>query len=129
MASEDKKYSLISVDTGVAEEEAGVRTTREVVGGEETIVVSSSASCDEATSDDVLNTAAKVETAGVPERLDHTSRFADDGAPADAQASSQVDRDDGDDDDKIPFQRMQGIIIVCLIVLIVAFLVYFNFVR
>lgn len=122
MTTEDKKYSLISVDTGVAEEEAGVRTTREVVDGEETIVVSSGASA----ASEPPETASESGRDGSSQRGRVRSdadavAFSGSGEPAQDAAA--------DDDDHIPFRRMQGIIIICLIVLIVAFLVYFNFIR
>lgn len=120
MASEEQKYSLISVDTGTAEEEAGVRTRHEVADGEETIVVSSRG---------VVNEAEKAST--VPD-LEHsqTTRVHSGANSVPSHESGQLAQDDDvDDDDQIPFQRMQGIIIVCLIVIIVAFLVYFNFIR
>ncbi len=122
MASEDKKYSLISVDTGVAEEEAGVRTRREVVDGEETIVVSSAAPV----------ASEPTETASDSGRVaaSQGDRARSDADPVVFSGSEELlQDDDASDDDQIPFQRMQGIIIVCLIVLIVAFLVYFNFIR
>lgn len=118
--AEEKKYSLISVDTGSTEVEAGVRTRREVVNGEETIVVSSSAPMDE--------------TADMTSAADHLARSQTERANSDVGPDPLGKRDqqlqDHDmDDDQIPFRRMQGIIIVCLIVLIAAFLIYFNFVR
>lgn len=120
MASEEKKYSLISVDTGAAEEETGVRTSREVVDGEETIVVSSNASPREA---------QEAAASGTPRRSQADHAHAET-RPDLIDDADLVAQDDGsDDNDQIPFQRMQGIIIVCLIVLIVVFLVYFNFIR
>ena len=121
MTSEEKKYSLISVDTGAAEEEAGVRTERAVVNGEETIVVSSGVSRSE-----------RAERAATSDRSQHSSAervYAGSRSDSLNESDQLVQDNDRDDDDQIPFQRMQGVIIVCLLVLIVAFLVYFNFIR
>lgn len=120
VASEEKKYSLISVDTGIAEEEAGVRTRHEIVDGEETIVVSSRVA---------MNEAAKMPPTSDLGRHQMDSTRSD-VSSASSRESDQLGQDDSaDGDDQIPFQRMQGVIIVCLIAIIVVFLVYFNFIR
>lgn len=121
MAPEEKKYSFISVDTGTAEEESGVRTRREIIDGEETIIVSSSATASETANE------AQEEGLRVCPQTDHMHS---DSSPArQSEADRSLQDNDINNDEQIPFRRMQGAIIVCLIVLIVAFLVYFNFVR
>lgn len=120
MASEEKKYPLISVDTGIAEEEAGVRTRHEIVDGEETIVVSSRVAMNEATK---MSPASDLGH----RQMDHA--FSDVSSSSHELEDRLGQDDSADDNDQIPFQRMQGVIIVCLIAIIVAFLVYFNFIR
>ncbi len=120
MTSEEQKYSLISVDTGIAEEEPSVRTRHEIIDGEETIVVSSRATVKEATKMSPTSDLGR-------HQMDSTRS---DASSASSRESDQLGQDDSPDgDDQIPFQRMQGVIIVCLIAIIVAFLVYFNFIR
>lgn len=131
MAEEKQKYSLISLDTGEelvetteVEERAGVTTTTQVVDGEETIRVSSAG-----------RTAATAD-AGVPaEDLSEVTggqapmRDARHGEePAQEEAPTHTS-DAPEDEEPVPYRRMQSVIVLCLIVLIAVFLVYFNFFR
>ena len=131
MAEEKQKYSLISLDTGEepvetteVEERAGVTTTTQVVDGEETIRVSSAG-----------RTAATAD-AGVPaEDLSEVTggqapmRDARHGEePAQGEAPTHTS-DAPEDEEPVPYRRMQSVIVLCLIVLIAVFLVYFNFFR
>lgn len=133
MVEEKQKYSLISLDTGEelvetteVEERAGVTTTTQVVDGEETIRVSSTG-----------RTAATAD-AGVP--AEDLSEAADERVPMrerDARHGEELVReeapthasDEPEDEEPVPYRRMQSIIVLCLIVLIAVFLVYFNFFR
>lgn len=131
MAEEKQKYSLISLDTGEelvetteVEERAGVTTTTQVVDGEETIRVSSAG-----------RTAATAD-AGVP--AEDLPKAADEQAPMrDARRGEEPDQeealthisDEPEDEEPVPYRRMQSVIVLCLIVLIAVFLVYFNFFR
>lgn len=131
MAEDKQKYSLISLDTGEepvetteVEERAGVTTTTQVVDGEETIRVSSAG-----------RTAATAD-AGVPaEDLSEVTggqapmRDARHGEePAQEEAPTHTS-DAPEDEEPVPYRRMQSVIVLCLIVLIAVFLVYFNFFR
>lgn len=131
MAEEKQKYSLISLDTGEepvettgVEERAGVTTTTQVIDGEETIRVSSAG-----------RTAASVDAAVPAEDL---SEAADEQAPMrDARRGEEPDQeealthisDEPEDEEPVPYRRMQSVIVLCLIVLIAVFLVCFNFFR
>lgn len=131
MAEEKQKYSLISLDTGEepvetteVEERAGVTTTTQVIDGEETIRVSSAG-----------RTAASVDAAVPAENLPEA---ADEQAPMrDARRGEEPDQkeapthisDQPEDEEPVPYRRMQSVIVLCLIVLIAVFLVYFNFFR
>lgn len=131
MAEEKQKYSLISLDTGEepvetteVEERAGVTTTTQVIDGEETIRVSSAG-----------RTATTVDAAVPAEDL---SEAADEQAPMrDARRGEEPDQeealthisDEPEDEEPVPYRRMQSVIVLCLIVLIAVFLVYFNFFR
>ena len=131
MAEEKQKYSLISLDTGEepvetteVEERAGVTTTTQVIDGEETIRVSSAG-----------RTAATVDAASLAEDL---SEAADEQAlMRDARRSEELDQEEApthtsdapEDEEPVPYRRMQSVIVLCLIVLIAVFLVYFNFFR
>lgn len=131
MAEEKQKYSLISLDTGEelvetteVEERAGVTTTTQVVDGEETIRVSSAG-----------RTAATAD-AGVP--AEDLSEVTGGQAPMrDARRGEEPDQeealthisDEPEDEEPVPYRRMQSVIVLCLIVLIAVFLVYFNFFR
>lgn len=131
MAEEKQKYSLISLDTGEepietteVEERAGVTTTTQVIDGEETIRVSSAG-----------RTAASVDAAVPAENL---LEAADEQAPMrDARRGEEPDQeealthisDEPEDEEPVPYRRMQSVIVLCLIVLIAVFLVYFNFFR
>lgn len=133
MAEEKQKYSLISLDTGEelvetteVEERAGVTTTTQVVDGEETIRVSSAG-----------RTAATAD-AGVP--AEDLSEATDEQAPMrerDARHGEEpvqeeaptLTSDAPEDEEPVPYRRMQSVIVLCLIVLIAVFLVYFNFFR
>lgn len=131
MAEDKQKYSLISLDTGEepvetteVEERAGVTTTAQVIDGEETIRVSSAG-----------RTAATAD-AGVPaEDLSEVTggqaamRDARHGEePAQEEAPTHTS-DAPEDEEPVPYRRMQSVIVLCLIVLIAVFLVYFNFFR
>ena len=131
MAEEKQKYSLISLDTGEepvetteVEERAGVTTTTQVIDGEETIRVSSAG-----------RTAASVDAAVPAEDLPEA---ADEQAPMrDARRGEEPDQeeapahisDEPEDEEPVPYRRMQSVIVLCLIVLIAVFLVYFSFFR
>ena len=133
MAEEKQKYSLISLDTGEepvetteVEERAGVTTTTQVVDGEETIRVSSAG-----------RTAATAD-AGVPaEDLSEVTggqapmreRDARHGEEPVQEEASTLTSDAPEDEEPVPYRRMQSVIVLCLIVLIAVFLVYFNFFR
>lgn len=133
MAEEKQKYSLISLDTGEelvetteVEERAGVTTTTQVVDGEETIRVSSAG-----------RTAATAD-AGVPaEDLSEVTggqapmreRDARHGEEPVQEEAPTLTSDAPEDEESVPYRRMQSVIVLCLIVLIAVFLVYFNFFR
>ena len=131
MAEEKQKYSLISLDTGEelvetteVEERAGVTTTTQVVDGEETIRVSSAG-----------RTAATAD-AGVPaEDLSEVTggqapmRDARHGEEPAQEEAPTLTSDAPEDEEPVPYRRMQSVIVLCLIVLIAVFLVYFNFFR
>lgn len=129
MAEEKQKYSLISLDTGEGgrtavsvEERAGVTTTTQVIDGEETIRVSSA------------EKAAAPEDAAVPAE---DSAEATDAPASDARRSEELVREEAptpasdspEDEEPVPYHRMQLVIVLCLVVLIAVFLVYFNFFR
>lgn len=131
MVEEKQKYSLISLDTGEelvetteVEERAGVTTTTQVVDGEETIRVSSAG-----------RTAATAD-AGVPaEDLSEVTggqapmRDARHGEEPVQEEAPTLTSDAPEDEEPVPYRRMQSVIVLCLIVLIAVFLVYFNFFR
>lgn len=131
MAEDKQKYSLILLDTGEepvetteVEERAGVTTTTQVIDGEETIRVSSAG-----------RTAATADAAVLVEDL---SEATDEQAPmrdarhGEEPAQEEVPTHTSDapeDEEPVPYRRMQSVIVLCLIVLIAVFLVYFNFFR
>lgn len=131
MAEDKQKYSLISLDTGEepvetteVEERAGVTTTTQVIDGEETIRVSSAG-----------RTAATADAAVLVEDL---SEATDEQAPMrDARHGEEPAQEEApthtsdapEDEESVPYRRMQSVIVLCLIVLIAVFLVYFNFFR
>lgn len=131
MAEDKQKYSLISLDTGEepvetteVEERAGVTTTTQVIDGEETIRVSSAG-----------RTAATADAAVLVEDLSEATdeqapmRDARHGEePAQEEAPTHTS-DAAEDEEPVPYRRMQSVIVLCLIVLIAVFLVYFNFFR
>ena len=133
MAEEKQKYSLISLDTGEelvetteVEERAGVTTTMQVVDGEETIRVSSAgrtaATADAAVLVEDLSEATD-EQAPMRERdAHHGEELVQEETPTHAS-------DEPEDEEPVPYRRMQSVIIICLVVLIVAFIAYFNFFR
>lgn len=132
MADQEKKYSLIDLDTGDTEEESIVRTMRSVVDGEEIILVQSEQPT-EATSTAApqdLEPAAQAEVrAEAP--LDLGEYDTEDHAVTTVAWSKPkpVSETETNEDDEVPFKRMQAVIIVCLITVIVAFVIYFNFFR
>ena len=131
MAEDKQNYSLISLDTGEepvetteVEERAGVTTTTQVIDGEETIRVSSAG-----------RTAATADAAVLVEDL---SEATDEQAPMrDARHGEEPAQEEApthtsdapEDEEPVPYRRMQSVIVLCLIVLIAVFLVYFNFFR
>lgn len=131
MAEDKQKYSLISLDTGEepvetteVEERAGVTTTTQVIDGEETIRVSSAG-----------RTAATADAAVLVEDL---SEATDEQAPMrDARHGEEPAQEEApthtsdapEDEEPVPYRRMQSVIVLCLIVLVAVFLVYFNFFR
>lgn len=127
MAEDKQKYSLISLDTGEepvetteVEERAGVTTTTQVIDGEETIRVSSAG-----------RTAATVDAASLAEAADEQAPMRDarhGEEPAQEEAPTHTS-DAPEDEEPVPYRRMQSVIVLCLIVLIAVFLVYFNFFR
>lgn len=127
MAEEKQKYSLISLDTGEepietteVEERAGVTTTTQVIDGEETIRVSSAG-----------RTAATADAAALSEVADGQPPMRDarrDEELVQEEAPTHTS-DAPEDEEPVPYRRMQSAIILCLVVLIVAFIVYFNFFR
>lgn len=131
MAEEKQKYSLISLDTGEepvetteVEERAGVTTTTQVIDGEETIRVSS-AGRTAATAD------AAVLVEDLSEAIDEQAPMRDarhGEEPAQEEAPTHTS-DASEDEEPVPYRRMQSVIVLCLIVLIAVFLVYFNFFR
>ena len=131
MAEDKQKYSLISLDTGEepvetteVEERAGVTTTTQVIDGEETIRVSS-AGRTAATAD------AAVPAEDLSEATDEQAPMRDarhGEEPAQEEAPTHTS-DAPEDEEPVPYRRMQSVIVLCLIVLIAVFLVYFNFFR
>lgn len=133
MAEEKQKYSLISLDTGEelvetteVEERAGVTTTTQVIDGEETIRVSS-AGRTAATAD------AAVLVEDLSEAIDEQAPMREHDAyhgnePVQEEAPTFTS-DESEDEEPVPYRRMQSVIVLCLIVLIAVFLVYFNFFR
>lgn len=129
MAEEKQKYSLISLDTGEGgrtavsvEERAGVTTTTQVVDGEETIRVSSA------------EKAAAPVDAAVPaeDPAEATDAPASDVRRSEELVQEEVPTpasDSPEDEEPVPYRRMQLVIVLCLVVLIAVFLVYFNFFR
>ena len=124
MAEEKQKYSLISLDTGEepvetteVEERAGVTTTTQVIDGEETIRVSSAD--------------AAVPAGNLLEAADEQApmRDARRGEEPDQEEAPTHISDEPEDEEPVPYRRMQSVIVLCLIVLIAVFLVYFNFFR
>lgn len=119
---EEKKYSLITLDKGsvdeVAPHEAGDAPE------EETIVVSSARGVSAkpaAGADSVQATSSSSDP-----QHEVASRKTTQDKPSQSKLSSN---ESSQDDEGVPFQRMQTVIIVCLIAVIVIFLVYFNFLR
>lgn len=133
MAEEKQKYSLISLDTGdepvettVLEGRAGVTTTTQVVDGEETIRVSSAVEAP-TPADALVNDAVPAEDlAGAAEAQAFDARRGEEPVQEEAPAHAS---DAPEDEEPVPYRRMQSAIILCLVVLIVAFIVYFNFFR
>lgn len=131
MAEEKQKYSLISLDTGEelvetteVEERAGVTTTTQVVDGEETIRVSS-AGRTAATADAAVPAEDLSEVTGGQAPM-RDARHGEE--PAQEEAPTHTS-DAPEDEEPVPYRRMQSVIIICLVVLIVAFIAYFNFFR
>lgn len=131
MAEDKQKYSLISLDTGEepvetteVEERAGVTTTTQVIDGEETIRVSSAG-----------RTAATADAAVLVEDLSEATdeqapmRDARHGEEPAQEEAPTLTSDAPEDEEPVPYRRMQSVIVLCLIVLIAVFLVYFNFFR
>ena len=129
MAEEKQKYSLISLDTGEegrtavsVEERAGVTTTTQVIDGEETIRVSSA------------EKAAAPVDAAVPaeDPAEHTDSSFQAAVRSEELVQEEVPTptsDSPEDEEPVPYRRMQLVIVLCLVVLIAVFLVYFNFFR
>lgn len=131
MAEDKQKYSLISLDTGEepvetteVEERAGVTTTTQVIDGEETIRVSSAGRI-AATAD------AAVLVEDLSEATDEQApmRDARHGEEPAQEEAPTFTSDEPEDEEPVPYRRMQSVIVLCLIVLIAVFLVYFNFFR
>ena len=130
--ADKKKYTLIELDTGLSECEERTAELSGTPVKEETIVVSSAGArpFDAARDgervfvDTTGDGGQKPSGALVGEVTRNVAEIASE------QAEYTASQDDGEDeDDTVPFRRMQTVIIVCLIVVIVAFLVYFNFLR
>lgn len=133
MAEEKQKYSFISLDTGdepvettVFEERAGVTTTTQVVDGEETIRVSSAVEAP-VSADVLVNDAVPAEdlTGAAGAQVSDARRGEE---PVQEEALTHAS-DAPEDEEPVPYRRMQSAIVICLVVLIVAFIVYFNFFR
>lgn len=133
MAEEKQKYSLILLDTGEepvetteVEERAGVTTTTQVIDGEETIRVSSTgrtaATADAGVPAEDLSEAADGQAPMRERDAHHGEELIQEEAPTHAS-------DEPEDEEPVPYRRMQSVIIICLVVLIAVFLVYFNFFR
>ena len=133
MAEEKQKYSLISLDTGeepieatVLEKRAGVTTTTQVVDGEETIRVSSAVEAP-TPADEFVDAAVSAEDLpGAAGAQVSDTRKSEEPVQEEAPAHAS---DAPEDEEPVPYRRMQSAIILCLVVLIVAFIVYFNFFR
>lgn len=133
MAEDKQKYSLISLDTGEepvetteVEERAGVTTTTQVIDGEETIRVSS-AGRTAATADAGVPAEDLSEVTG--EQAPMRERDARHGEEPVQEEAPTLTSDASEDEEPVPYRRMQSVIVLCLIVLIAVFLVYFNFFR
>ena len=123
---EEKKYSLITLDKGEAD--AAPTNETETPADEEELIVVSSA---RGTSTRSLTSDAGVRDHQVrPTVATNEEAQVDSGVPARPQDGPRNDQqDDPQGDEGVPFQRMQTVIIVCLIAVIVLFLIYFNFLR
>lgn len=130
MTEEEKKYSFISVDAGEpetsarVEEQAGVRTSRTVVDGEDTIVVSTVASASDG--EEPANFAGSEPAVQVSSS---NSDSAQDAREMPRSLDHRSTEQGEDEDENVPFARMQAIIIIALVALIIVFFVYFNFLR
>lgn len=119
--AEEKKYSLITLDKGNADEAAPheVHEVRE----EETIVVSSARGVS-------TKSAAGTSSVQPVSSADEPQQEALHRKPTQNKSQSKPSpKDSSQDDEGVPFQRMQTAIIICLIAVIVLFLIYFNFLR
>lgn len=133
MAEEKRKYSLISLDTGEepvetteVEERAGVTTTTQVIDGEETIRVSSAVEAP-APADALVD--ADVPAEGLPGAAKAQAPDARRGEELVQEEVPQRASSEPEDEEPVPYRRMQSVIVLCLIALIAVFLVYFNFFR
>lgn len=131
MADQQKKYSLIDLDTGATEEASAVRTTRSVVDGEEVIVVQSASVSDERSVEaEVPEPPLQAEVRAEAPIEDHLVETQDHTVTTVAWSKPEPKAEnESDEEDEVPFKRMQAIIIVSLIALIVIFFIYFNFLR
>ena len=133
MAEEKQKYSLISLDTGEepvetteVEERAEVTTTTQVIDGEETIRVSSAGRT--ATTVDAAVPAEDLSEAADEQAPMREHDAYHDKEPVQEEAPTHISAEP-EDEEPVPYRRMQSVIVLCLIVLIAVFLVYFNFFR
>lgn len=133
MAEDKQKYSLISLDTGEepvetteVEERAGVTTTTQVIDGEETIRVSSAGRTAATADAAVLVEDLSEATGGQAPMRERDARYGEE--PVQEEAPT-LTSDAPEDEEPVPYRRMQSVIVLCLIVLIAVFLVYFNFFR
>lgn len=120
--TEEKKYSLITLDKGSAVEVAPHKVGE--APEEETIVVSSvrGVSAKPAAGAD---SAQATSSSSDPRHEVASYKTTQDKPPQNKPSSNEPSQDD----EGVPFQRMQTVIIVCLIAVIVIFLIYFNFLR
>jgi hypothetical protein len=129
VAHNEKKYSLINVEPSVVEETNGVRTTRGVENGEDTILVQSGAAKSgvdnagnwQGEKQPLVSELSNAETRDSEQT--ESSSVAKQGVQQVANKVSQQNSEE------VPFGRMQAVIVVCLALFLVGFLVYFFVLR
>lgn len=126
----EKRYTLIKLDAGSSNDEGEAVESENALEQEETIVVSAAGARRSGALPAQEEDVVRIDSSSLADGEAKEARAAD---PAEEQpeafsADGRSGEADGDSEG-VPFQRMQTIIIICLIVVIVAFLVYFNFLR